>query len=67
MDDAGDNLTRKTLRVWAPRITGALSEEDARKIAENVTGFFTVLSDWKAREEDQQNMESSDSYYAKSA
>lgn len=67
MEDAKNNLSLKTLRVWGPRVSGHLSEEDARKIAENVTGFFTVLLEWEAREEEAESAEAPDSYYAKSA
>ena len=67
IDDATNNLTCRTLAVWRPRTSDPLSEEDARKIAENVTGFFTVLLEWQAREEDEQKIESSDSYFARSA
>jgi hypothetical protein len=67
MDDAGHNLTRTTLRVWHPRVRDTLSEEDARKIAENVAGFFSVLLEWEAREKKKPKAENDDSYYAKSA
>jgi hypothetical protein len=67
MDDANNNLTRKTFRVWRPRVSDNLSEEDARKIAESVAGFFTVLLEWEARENKKPKAENDDSYYAKSA
>jgi hypothetical protein len=43
---ANDNLLGKTLAVWQPRSRRKLSREDVREIAENVTGFFSVLVDW---------------------
>jgi len=43
---ANDNLINRTRRVWQPRLRRDLSCEDARQIAENVTGFFTVLAEW---------------------
>jgi hypothetical protein len=67
MEDAKNNLTLRTLGVWRPRTAGRLSEEDARKIAENIAGFFTVLLEWEASEKEKQGTESDESYYAKSA
>jgi hypothetical protein len=43
---ANDNLLSKTLAVWKPRSHRKLSREDAREIAENVTGFFSILREW---------------------
>jgi hypothetical protein len=43
---ANDNLTGRTRQVWQPRLGRDLSREDARQIAENVTGFFTILAEW---------------------
>ncbi len=43
---ANDNLIDQTLAVWKPRLGRDLSREDAREIAENVTGFFAVLAEW---------------------
>lgn len=39
----------RTLEVWSRRSTRPLTEEDAREIAENMTGFFRVLLEWKAK------------------
>jgi hypothetical protein len=47
---ANDNLIDRTLAVWKPRLGRDLSREDAREIAENVTGFFTVLAEWSRAE-----------------
>ena len=43
---ANDNLIDKTIRLWQPRLGRNVSREDARQIAENVTGFFSILADW---------------------
>jgi hypothetical protein len=40
----------RILAVWQPRTTRVLSDEDARQIAENLTGFFQTLLDWVAEE-----------------
>ena len=35
-----------TRQTWQPRIGRALTDEDARQIMHNVTGFFGVLTEW---------------------
>jgi hypothetical protein len=45
-----DNLIRRTRQVWQPRLGRDLSREDARQIAENVTGFFSLLAEWSRAE-----------------
>ena len=40
------NLIEQTHKVWQPRIPRNLTDEDARQIAENVTGFFAILAEW---------------------
>jgi hypothetical protein len=37
-------------QVWQPRIGRDLTDEDARQIMHNVTGFFGVLADWSRAE-----------------
>ncbi len=41
-----DTLINRTHNVWQPRIQRKLTNEDARQIAENVTGFFAILAEW---------------------
>jgi hypothetical protein len=41
---------RTALRLWQPRASRPLSEEDAREIAENLLGFFRVLAEWDSKE-----------------
>ena len=43
---ANDNLIDRTHKVWQPRIGRNLTNEDARQISENVTGFFSILAEW---------------------
>jgi hypothetical protein len=43
---ANVNLIERTRKVWQPRIGRNLTNEDARQISENVTGFFTILAEW---------------------
>jgi hypothetical protein len=44
-NDAGNQIAR-TRQIWQPRIARDVSDEDARQLAENVTGFFTILAEW---------------------
>jgi hypothetical protein len=43
-------LTEHTIATWQPRLPRRLSNEDAREIAENITGFFTILAEWSRQE-----------------
>ena len=45
-DQANENLIDRTIALWQPRLRHDLSREAAREIAENVTGFFTILAQW---------------------
>jgi hypothetical protein len=47
---ANDNLIDRTREVWKPCFRRDLSREDARQIAENVTGFFAILAEWSRAE-----------------
>ena len=47
---ANDNLIERTRRLWCSRLNRDVSCEDARQIAENVTGFFAVLAEWSNAE-----------------
>ena len=47
---ANDNLIDRTCEVWKPRLGRDLSREDGRQIVENVTGFFTILTEWSRAE-----------------
>jgi hypothetical protein len=41
-----DNLIDRTREIWEPRLGHELTCEDARRIATNLTGFFSVLAEW---------------------
>jgi hypothetical protein len=45
-DAANDNLIERTIALWQPRLRRDLSREDARQLAENVAGFFSILHEW---------------------
>ena len=47
---ANDNLIDRTREVWKPRLGRDLTRENARQIAENVTGFFSILAEWSRAE-----------------
>jgi hypothetical protein len=47
---ANDNYVDRTRQVWQPRLGRNLSREDARQIAENLTGFFAILAEWSRAE-----------------
>ncbi len=47
---ANDKLIDRTRQVWQPRLPRDLTREDARQIAENVTGFFAILAEWSRAE-----------------
>lgn len=48
-NDAGKRIAR-TRQIWQPRIGRDLTDEEARQIAENVTGFFAILAEWSHAE-----------------
>ena len=54
LDTSNDNDARKqiarTRQVWQPRLGRDLTDEDARQIMHNVTGFFGVLAEWARAE-----------------
>jgi hypothetical protein len=67
MKKSEDNLIDRTLEVWQPRNGQRLSDEDARAILENVTGFFTLLLEWETNEQQKKGGGHDESHYAKSA
>jgi hypothetical protein len=47
---ANDNLIDRTRQVWQPRAGRDLTNEEARQIALNVTGLFSILAEWSRAE-----------------
>ena len=43
MEKFSQNFIQKTIEVWQPYSEAPLSLEDAREIAENMTGLFSFL------------------------
>jgi hypothetical protein len=54
LDAVNDNqmgvLIASTRQIWRTRIGHDLTDEDARQIMHNVTGFFDVLAEWSRAE-----------------
>ena len=47
---ANDNFVDRTIAFWRHRLGREVSREEARQIAENVIGFFSVLNAWSRGE-----------------
>lgn len=67
MDRSKNNLITRTLEVWQPQAARSISGEDAREIAENITGFFSLLLEWEAAEQEGTTCQTEDPCYAISA
>ena len=54
VNTANDNLNHhlfdRTREVWQPRLGRDLSRDEAKQIAANLTGFFSILVDWSRTE-----------------
>ena len=49
-DNLDDNWVERTREVWQPRIGRDLSRDEAKQIAHNVAGFFSILVEWSRAE-----------------
>ncbi len=67
MERSKSNLITRTTEVWQPHCARSISNEDAREIAENITGFFGLLLQWEAMENEDVARQTDDSCYAISA
>jgi hypothetical protein len=45
-----DSFLEATIEFWQPSAHRNLTREDAREIVENMTGFFSVLRQWREAE-----------------
>jgi hypothetical protein len=52
MKNSSHRSLNNTINFWSNYTGAKLSNEEARQIVENITGFFKVLSEWKAAEKD---------------
>ncbi len=50
-DNPNDDLIGRTREVWQSRLGRDLSRDEAKQIAANVTGFFSVLAEWARTDE----------------
>ena len=48
--ESHEALVDRALAVYQPRTARTLDREDGREIIHNLSGFLTVLADWKRRE-----------------
>ena len=50
------DFNKRTRDFWQPRISRDLTEEDAREMTANMSGFFQLLAEWDltARREEEQ-------------
>jgi len=47
-----ENLTKNTLKVWQPWASSTLTAEDAWEIIENIAGYFNILAEWHAADQE---------------
>ena len=45
-DNLNDDQIERTRGVWQPRVGRELNRDEAKQIAANVTGFFSILAEW---------------------
>jgi hypothetical protein len=50
-DNLNDDLIERTREVWQPRVGRDLTRDEAKQIAANVTGFFSILAEWARAEQ----------------
>ena len=55
MEESKRQLLEQTKQFWQARTRKPLSDEDAREMIENITGFFKILIEWDEKEKDQTN------------
>jgi len=44
------DITKYTINFWRKRTGKTFSQEDARQMVTNISGFFTVLSEWSRKD-----------------
>ena len=45
-DNLNDDLVCRTREVWQPRLGRDVTRDEAKQIAANITGFFSILAEW---------------------
>ncbi len=56
-DHISKETIQKTIEFWSPRYGYTLSEEDAREIVVNLSGFFDVLIKWDREDKEKKAQE----------
>ena len=49
MGEQVQDIIEHTLAFWSERMGEEYSQEDAREMVANVSGFFQVLAEWERR------------------
>jgi hypothetical protein len=49
MQKQTQDMINQTIAFWSERSEQKCSQEDAREMVANVSGFFTVLAEWERR------------------
>jgi hypothetical protein len=49
MGEQAQDIIAHTIAFWSERMGEEYSQEDAREMVANVSGFFTVLAEWERR------------------
>ncbi len=53
MSSHSEELLGKTITIWQPFSSSVLSEEDAREVTKNITGLFSLLLEWKRKDDEE--------------
>jgi len=51
MKEVKRQFLEQTKEIWQPYADHALTDEDARQIAENIIGFFRILQEWEVKKQ----------------
>jgi len=52
MQRPSQEIIERTKKLWQTLASRTLTDEDAREIIENITGFFQVLAEWHSDDQD---------------
>ncbi len=55
-----DSLLKRTIEVWQPYSDEPLTEDDAREIIRNISGFFDTLASWDKKSKDSEESKKDD-------
>ena len=62
---ADQEFNQRTVDFWQTRTSRNLTEEDAREMAENMSGFFRLLAEWDREARREQDLPPPDEQQAK--